>query len=122
VLWDAGYGTELPDLPFLPSAMLLTRVVSRPGSQRVCLDLGHKAVASENPHPRVVLIDPSPAPGRSLSGAIGESARALGLPLLDAPRRLSEEHQMLESPQLHLSATCSTAAVASARPFRTPKR
>ena len=99
VLWDASYGTELPDLPFLPSAMLLTRVVSRPGSQRVCLDLGHKAVASENPHPRVVLIDPFPVPGRSLSGSIGESARALGLPLLDATFvGHSEEHLVLESP------------------------
>ena len=97
VLWDAGYGTELPDLPFLPSAMLLTRVVSKPGGQRVCLDLGHKAVASENPHPRVVLIDPAPTPG-TLPGPIGESARALGLSLLDATFvGHSEEHLVLES-------------------------
>jgi D-serine deaminase-like pyridoxal phosphate-dependent protein len=43
----------LPDLDFLVAAALLTRVVSKPGGNRVCLDLGHKAVASENPHPRV---------------------------------------------------------------------
>ena len=55
VYWDAGYGSTLPDLDFLPAALVLTRVVSRPGSSRVCLDLGHKAIASENPHPRVVL-------------------------------------------------------------------
>lgn len=54
VLWDAGYATKLPDLDFLPAAWLLTRVVSRPGENRLCLDLGHKAVASEMPHPRVV--------------------------------------------------------------------
>jgi D-serine deaminase-like pyridoxal phosphate-dependent protein len=38
--------------------VLLTRVVSKPGGTRVCVDLGHKAVASEGPHPRVQLLDP----------------------------------------------------------------
>jgi D-serine deaminase-like pyridoxal phosphate-dependent protein len=50
--WDFGYLTNFPDLDFLPAVMLLTRVVSKPGPNRVCLDLGHKAVASEGPHPR----------------------------------------------------------------------
>ena len=54
VLWDAGYSVKLPDLDFQPAAVLLTRVISRPTSNRICLDLGHKAVASEMPHPRVV--------------------------------------------------------------------
>ena len=54
VLWDSGYGTTMPDLDFLPAATLLTRVVSRPAHNRLCLDLGHKAVASEMPHPRVI--------------------------------------------------------------------
>ena len=53
VLWDWGYSTNLPDLDFLHAAVLLTRVVSRPTANRLCLDLGHKAVASEMPHPRV---------------------------------------------------------------------
>ena len=53
VLWDAGYGTNLPDLDFLVAALVLTRVVSKPGGQRLCLDLGHKAVAAESPPPRV---------------------------------------------------------------------
>jgi D-serine deaminase-like pyridoxal phosphate-dependent protein len=57
VLWDAGYARKLPDLDFLPAAVLLTRVVSRPTPTRLCLDLGHKAVASEMPHPRVVFPD-----------------------------------------------------------------
>jgi D-serine deaminase-like pyridoxal phosphate-dependent protein len=56
-LWDAGYATKLPDMNFLPAALLLTRVVSKPGANRLCLDLGHKAVASENPHPRVEFLD-----------------------------------------------------------------
>lgn len=54
VLWDAGYRTKIPDLDFLNAAVLLTRVISRPGTNRLCLDLGHKAVASEMPHPRVL--------------------------------------------------------------------
>lgn len=53
VLWDAGYSATLPDLQFEPAAVLLARVISRPSSERLCLDLGHKAVASEMPHPRV---------------------------------------------------------------------
>lgn len=98
VLWDASYGTDLPDLPFLPSAMLLTRVVSKPGGQRVCLDLGHKAVASENPHPRVMLINPVTG-GTPATGAAGESSRALRLPLLEAAFvGHSEEHLVLETP------------------------
>ena len=57
IFWDAGYGSQLPDLPFRPAALVLTRVVSRPGANRLCLDLGHKAIASENPHPRVQLLN-----------------------------------------------------------------
>jgi len=54
VLWDFGYGDKYPaDLPFQPAAVLLTRVISKPGKNRITLDLGHKSVAPENPHPRV---------------------------------------------------------------------
>lgn len=54
VLWDAGYGKKFADMHFLPSATLLTRVISHPGPGRLCLDLGHKAVASEMAPPRVL--------------------------------------------------------------------
>jgi D-serine deaminase-like pyridoxal phosphate-dependent protein len=54
VLWDAGYAHKVPDLDFVPAAILLTRVISRPGPNRLCLDLGHKAVASEMPQPRAI--------------------------------------------------------------------
>lgn len=57
VFWDHGYATKLPDLDYLPAAVLLTRVVSKPLPNRLCLDLGHKAVASEMPHPRVSLLN-----------------------------------------------------------------
>ncbi len=54
VLHDAGYSAKVPDLPFTPAAILLTRVVSRPAGNRLCVDLGHKAVAAEMPHPRAI--------------------------------------------------------------------
>jgi len=57
VLWDAGYAHKLPDLPFEPAAVLLSRVISRPAPRQVCLDLGHKAVASEMPQPRTVFLN-----------------------------------------------------------------
>ena len=53
VLWDFGYGDKHPDLAFQPAAVLLARVISKPGVNRLTLDLGHKSVAPENPHPRV---------------------------------------------------------------------
>lgn len=56
VLWDAGQAEISSDLEFLAAAVLLTRVVSKPGTSRLCLDLGHKAVASEMPHPRMRLL------------------------------------------------------------------
>jgi D-serine deaminase-like pyridoxal phosphate-dependent protein len=57
VFWDSGYGNKLRDLDFLPAALVLTRVVSKPGPNRLCLDLGHKALGSEMPHPRVQFLN-----------------------------------------------------------------
>jgi D-serine deaminase-like pyridoxal phosphate-dependent protein len=86
VLWDHGYATRLPDLDFLVAATLLTRVISRPGKDLLCLDLGHKAVASENPPPRVHFPDLPEA----------------------RPVAHSEEHLVVESPQAgaHPVGTC----------------
>jgi len=53
LLWDYGYSSGLPDTEFLHAAVLMTRVVSKPAEGLICLDLGHKAVASEMPHPRI---------------------------------------------------------------------
>ena len=53
LLWDFGYRDAFPDLEYQNAAVLLTRVISKPGSDCITLDLGHKAVAAENPHPRV---------------------------------------------------------------------
>jgi D-serine deaminase-like pyridoxal phosphate-dependent protein len=50
VLHDHGYGSRFADMTgFTPAALLLTRVISRPTSTRVTLDLGYKAVASDPP-------------------------------------------------------------------------
>jgi D-serine deaminase-like pyridoxal phosphate-dependent protein len=92
VLWDGGYATQLPDLDFLSAALVLTRVVSRPGADRVCVDLGHKAIASEGAHPRVLLIQPASVPLRA-------GTSVLGAPILDATFvGHSEEHLVFESP------------------------
>ncbi len=48
VYWDKGYGDGCPEQGFLPAALVVTRVVSLPGKDRVCLDLGHKSIAAEN--------------------------------------------------------------------------
>jgi D-serine deaminase-like pyridoxal phosphate-dependent protein len=56
VLWDFGQAETCPDYEFLNGAMLLMRVISKPAPGLLCLDLGHKAVASEMPHPRVRLM------------------------------------------------------------------
>lgn len=48
VLWDRGYALGCPEQPFLPAAVLLTRVVSHPAPGLLCVDLGHKSVAAEN--------------------------------------------------------------------------
>jgi D-serine deaminase-like pyridoxal phosphate-dependent protein len=83
VLWDAGYGTKIPDLQFQNAAVLFTRVISRPASNRLCLDLGHKAVASENPHPRVLVpaLPDARAVVHSEEHLVLETARAAEFPV-----------------------------------------
>ncbi len=49
IFFDAGFGHLFPDLPFTPAALVLTRVISRPGSDLMTLDAGVKAVATDPP-------------------------------------------------------------------------
>lgn len=58
-VYDHGYGRRFADLSaFAPAALLVTRVVSRPTPERVTLDLGTKAVASDPPvESRCALLD-----------------------------------------------------------------
>jgi len=53
VFSDWNYKHDLPDEPFDYAALVITRVISIIDQQTVCLDLGHKSVAAENPLPRV---------------------------------------------------------------------
>ena len=55
LLWDFNYSSSFTDMDFLHAAVLLTRVVSKPARDLICLDLGHKAVASEMPQPRIMI-------------------------------------------------------------------
>lgn len=83
VLWDASYSTQVPDLDFLHAAVLLTRVISRPGTNRLCLDLGHKSVASEMPHPRAIFpaLPDARAVTHSEEHLVIETARAADFPV-----------------------------------------
>jgi D-serine deaminase-like pyridoxal phosphate-dependent protein len=59
ILHDHGYGSHFADLAgFTPAALLLTRVISKPTPNRLTLDLGYKAIASDPPAgQRCVLLD-----------------------------------------------------------------
>ena len=49
IFWDRGYQQMLAEQPFEFAALVVTRVISTPDEHTVCLDLGHKSIASENP-------------------------------------------------------------------------
>ncbi len=57
VLWDAGYTSLFPHLNFIPSAVLFTRIISKPAPGILCFDLGHKSVAPEMSLPRVQFLN-----------------------------------------------------------------
>lgn len=78
VLHDHGYGTRFADIAgFIPAALLLTRVISRPTPTRVTLDLGYKAVASDPP--------------------AGKRCVLLNVPSYEAVLQ-NEEHLVIETP------------------------
>lgn len=50
VLHDYGYGSRFTDMAeFVPAALVLTRVISKPGPNRLTLDLGTKSIATDPP-------------------------------------------------------------------------
>jgi hypothetical protein len=49
VLWDWGYGDKLIEQNFEYAALILCRVISKPKHGIITVDMGHKAVAAENP-------------------------------------------------------------------------
>ncbi len=48
IFWDKGYSSILTEQPYLFGALVATRVISVPTKNTLCLDLGHKSIASEN--------------------------------------------------------------------------
>ena len=48
IYWDEGYQQHFTEQAFLPAALLVARVVSLPDETKICIDLGHKSVASES--------------------------------------------------------------------------
>jgi len=48
VYWDKGYTDLCPEQKVLPAIVLVTRIISLPSPNKICTDLGHKSVASEN--------------------------------------------------------------------------
>lgn len=54
IYWDHGYETLLKEQNYLHAAVVVTRIISRPMPDIICIDLGHKSIAAENPiHHRV---------------------------------------------------------------------
>lgn len=95
VFWDIGYASNFPDLPFEIAAALITRVVSKPGGQRICVDLGYKSIAAEMPLDRRVhlpAIDEIQWIGQSEEHLVFETPAAeslsIGEPLLAFPRHI----------------------------------
>ncbi len=57
IFWDWGYSQLLPEQKFNLAALVITRVISKLNENTLCLDLGHKSVAAENPFPRVIFLN-----------------------------------------------------------------
>lgn len=48
IYWDAGYENICPEQSFFPAALVISRIISFPQKNTVCLDLGHKSIAAES--------------------------------------------------------------------------
>ncbi len=54
VFWDWGYAEKCKEQSYQFAALVLTRVISKPKKGIITVDLGHKAIAAENPiHNRI---------------------------------------------------------------------
>lgn len=76
IFWDKGYSKLCPEQHFLTAALVISRVISLPDATKICMDLGHKSIASEN--------------------EIGKRVQFLNAPELK-PISQSEEHLVLEA-------------------------
>ncbi len=99
IFWDAGY-QQYSEQPFLPAALVLTRVISLPGDQLLCTDLGHKSIAPENPLNRRVVFLNAPeltAVGQSEEHLVLQAGSPQGYPIGD----------VLYGLPVHICPTCA---------------
>ena len=80
LLWDARYSELWPESPFKIAALLATRVISKPGPNLLCLDVGHKAIACEMKLPRMLLL------GLKKSEQISQSEEHLVIKSIDSEK------------------------------------
>jgi D-serine deaminase-like pyridoxal phosphate-dependent protein len=80
IYWDKGYQDSCQEQAFLPAALVITRVISIPETNKICLDLGHKSIASE--------------------GELARRVHFLNAPELQAISH-SEEHFVAKAPSGH---------------------
>ena len=78
VFWDWSYQHQMPEQAFQLAALVITRVVSIIDSNTICVDLGHKSVAAENPLPRIHFLN---APDVT---AVGQSEEHLVLKVAES--------------------------------------
>lgn len=58
IFWDANYQIQLPEQDFKHAAVIVATVISKPTSKTICIDIGYKSVASENPlEKRLVILN-----------------------------------------------------------------
>ncbi|MEQ9425620.1 MAG: D-TA family PLP-dependent enzyme [Cyclobacteriaceae bacterium] len=57
LLWDWTYSTLMPESGFQHASIVISRLVSKVGTNRITLDLGHKSIGSEMPFPRVQFLN-----------------------------------------------------------------
>ena len=94
-LADLACGAKAPELPFIPAAAVIARVVSHPAEALFTLDVGTKAIATEMPGPRGAILGYENAEGVLQSEehwvfrAAGEGRRpAVGETLLVIPTHI----------------------------------
>lgn len=49
VFWDSNYQINLPEQNFKPALAIIGTIISKPTDAAFCVDIGYKAVSSENP-------------------------------------------------------------------------
>jgi D-serine deaminase-like pyridoxal phosphate-dependent protein len=60
IYWDKSYEQTLQEQHYFQAALVVTRVISIPAENTLCVDLGHKAIAAENPLPNRVFFINAP--------------------------------------------------------------